>query len=499
MLAFCTTLVATPWGIGLSPDSLAYVGIASRLLKGLGVTYFTDAGGFSPVNHYPPLYPAMLAGVARMGLDPLSAARWMNAFLFAGNVALLSLVVFTATSSIGASLIGAFLAFAAFPMVQIHSMAWSEPLFMFFTFSGLFLLAVYLQHSMRWMLYASGVSIALGCLTRYAGIAFLGTGALAIFFLNHCTRKKRITDTIIFFIVGSLPPTLWALRNFLLAGSATNRVIGFHPPGLPDLIIAVNSVCLWIFPAGVLVLPVWERVALLATVFLLVFRFGRTVGFPRTRLFQVMCILLASYGVFLLAARSFLDNAISFDTRILSPAYIAAMIVVVSVMTHWFKTKIFQGPSPSRLIFYLLVIVVSVAQTTTGMAWWRQSYTDGIGFAGPAWRNSKLMKFVDSVEPSAAIFTNAPDVIYMLTGRLTEMIPRKNDPKSRLSNKQYPVEVAAMKEQLKTTGGVVVYFHTQQRLWYLPSETALQRDAGLSLVATTKDGYIYRLDQKGKR
>ncbi len=494
LLAFLTTLIATPWGIGLAPDSLAYVGIARRLLDGYGVTYFTDAGGFSPVNHYPPLYPIMLAGVGLMGLDPLTAARWLNAFLFAGNVVLISLVVFTATSSLGATLLAGFLAFTSFPMVQIHSMAWSEPLFMLFAFSGLFFLVVYLHRSNRWMLYASGVSIALSCLTRYAGIAFLGTAALGIFFLNPHNRKKRIADTVVFFTLASLPLMLWAVRNYLLAGSATNRVAGFHPPGVADLITAVNSGCLWIFPAGVLTLPVWVRAALLVGFVFLLLRFGQAAGFSQTPLFKLAGLLLGGYVFFLLAARSFLDNAIRFDTRILSPAYVAGMIIVLSIMAHWLKTKILGSQSAPRLLFYLLVILVSVAQTTAGMAWWRQSYTDGIGFDGSAWRNSELVKFVNNVKSSAVVFTNVPDILYMLTGRLTAMIPRKNDPQSGLPNKQYRVEISAMKERLRATGGAVAYFHAEQRLWYLPSEAELQRDAGLRLVATTKDGYIYRLE-----
>ncbi|MGE5301687.1 MAG: hypothetical protein ACM3TN_00065, partial [Alphaproteobacteria bacterium] len=441
LLASCTILIATPWGIGLGPDSLAYVGIARRLLSGLGVTYLTDVGGFSPVNHYPPLYPATLAGVALMGLDPLTAARWLNAFLFAGNVVLISLLVFTATSSFGATFVAGFLAFTSFSMVQIHSMAWSEPLFILFAWSGLFFLAVYLHGSKRWMLYASGLNIALSCLTRYAGVAFLGTATLGIFFLNGHNRKKRVADTITLLTLASLPLMLWALRNYSLAGSAANRVAAFHPPGVADLITALNSVCLWFFPAGVLAVPVWARAALLIGFVLLLLRFGKTVGFSQTPLFKLACMLLPGYGIFLLAARSFFDNAINFDTRILSPAYIAAMMVMVSIVTRWLKTKIFGSQSASRFVFYLLVIGISGAQTTGGVAWWRLSYIDGIGFAGRAWRNSELIKFVNNVKSSTVVFTNVPDILYMLTGRLTAMIPSKNDPNSGLPNKQYRLEI----------------------------------------------------------
>jgi hypothetical protein len=53
LLAFWTTLIATPWGMGLAAGSLGYVGTARRILNGDGVTYLNDVGEFSPVNYYP--------------------------------------------------------------------------------------------------------------------------------------------------------------------------------------------------------------------------------------------------------------------------------------------------------------------------------------------------------------------------------------------------------------------------------------------------------------
>lgn len=50
VLAFCTMLIATRWGIGLGPDSLVYIGVARSLLNGNGVTYLNDSGEFSPVR-----------------------------------------------------------------------------------------------------------------------------------------------------------------------------------------------------------------------------------------------------------------------------------------------------------------------------------------------------------------------------------------------------------------------------------------------------------------
>jgi hypothetical protein len=436
----------------------------------------------------------MIAGLALTGMDPLVAAKWMNAFFFAGNVILVSSIVLASTLSYGASLAAAILVFTSFPMVQIHSMAWSEPLFVFFGFSGLFLLALYLQGSKRWMLYGAASSIALACLARYAGIAFVWTGVFGVFFLGPHGGKQRLADAIVFSTLSSLPLAAWAFRSLWLAGSAANRTLGFHPPGGEDLITALNSICLWTFPGGIREIPVWMRLVALGMGLFLVFRLARQKGFPSTRFNQLSVFFLLGYGTFIFTARCFFDSAISFDTRILSPGYVAAMILTVAIVAQWIKTAGSSRLSPAQFISFFFVVVVTVTQTTTGLAWWRHGYAKGIGFTSSTWSNSEALQFVNAAGPSTAIFTNVPDVIYMLAGRRTHMIPRKVDPKSRLTNDHYPIEIASMKEELKKANGVVVYFDAEQRLWYLPSASELQRDAGLHLVALKKDGTIYQLE-----
>jgi hypothetical protein len=496
-LAFCTTLIATRWGIGLSPDSLVYIGVARSLLEGNGVTYLNDVGELAPVNHYPPLYPSMIAGLALTGMDPLIAAKWMNAFFFAANVVLVSLVALASTLSYGASLTAALLVFTSFPMVQIHSMAWSEPVFVLFGFSGLFLLASYLQGARRGLLYASASAIAVSCLARYAGIAFVWTGVLGIFLPAPRQGKKRLADAFVFSMLSLLPLMAWVCRSLWLAGSAANRTFGFHPPTGDDLITALNSLCLWVFPAGILAAPVWMRLAALGMGLLLVLRFTGQKTLPTARSYRLAAIFLFAYGIFIFVARCFFDSAISFDTRILAPAYVAAMIVVVSIMAQWIKNTPSSGLWRARLVLAVFVVAVTAIQTTKSVGWWKHAYANGIGYTGLVWRNSETLRFVNTVDPAAPIFTNVPDVIYMLTGRRTNMIPRKVDPKSRIPNKRYDSEIAHMKERLKQRNGVVAYFYAPQRLWYLPSASELQTDAGLRLIAQKMDGYIYQPDRSG--
>ncbi|HXF77113.1 MAG TPA: hypothetical protein VNN13_13520 [Methylomirabilota bacterium] len=78
-------IAATPWGIGLSPDSAAYIGGARSLIEGMGFSLPTDSGTFAPIIHFPPLYSLLLGAAAIAGADPLSAARWFAALLSQGT------------------------------------------------------------------------------------------------------------------------------------------------------------------------------------------------------------------------------------------------------------------------------------------------------------------------------------------------------------------------------------------------------------------------------
>ena len=191
-VAFCATNIATRWGIGLSADSLVYIGGARNLLDGNGVIYLNDVGELAPVNDYPPLYPAMIVGLALTGMDPLLAAKCINAFLFAANIVLISAFTFSSTLSYGASLAAALFAVTCFSMAQIHSMAWSEPVFVLSGFSGLILLGLYLQSGRRHLLYAEALAIAVSCLARYAGIAFVWAAWREFFFLRRALARNRL-------------------------------------------------------------------------------------------------------------------------------------------------------------------------------------------------------------------------------------------------------------------------------------------------------------------
>jgi hypothetical protein len=58
-LAFATRL-----GAGISPDSTVYVDAANNLKMGRGLSVQSGPDEFTPLAHFPPLFPALLASLA---------------------------------------------------------------------------------------------------------------------------------------------------------------------------------------------------------------------------------------------------------------------------------------------------------------------------------------------------------------------------------------------------------------------------------------------------
>jgi 4-amino-4-deoxy-L-arabinose transferase-like glycosyltransferase len=490
VLGFLGIILCTPGGIGIYSDSVAYVGVARNLLRGEGITYFDDNGQMAPVTHYAPLYPLMVSGLGLAGIDPLEGVRWLNATLFASNIILAAWIVFASTRSVGASVAASFLATTAFPMVQIHSTALTEPLCLLLGFLGIYLMAQYIDGSKRAMLYLSALSIALSSLTRYAGLIFILTGTAALIFLNSWTGKRKLARASLFLILSALPVIAWVIRNTISAGNALNRTFAVHLPGNEDLAIALDAICLWLFPVTFLGEAVWPRLVILLLVVAVLSWSTTKMGLLKSRLQQILVLFFLGYVAFVLASRSFIDAAIPFDTRMLAPAYFAAMIIVVSAAWIGRKRPLKDMSMLGRISIYL-IFMVSALQAIPAMAWLKVSYISGIGLAARGWKESDSMQFVGRLAATTPVYTNAPDLIYMFLNRLTFMLPRKLDPYSRLPNGQYEIEVEQMKKNLRDKNGVVAYFDAESREWFLPSPKDLETKIGLRMISAESDPVIY--------
>lgn len=489
-------VVGTRWGVGLSPDSAIYVGVARNLLKGFGFSVPSWSGEGAPLVHYPPLFPMLLAGMGLFGIDPLHGARWLNALLFGANIFLAGFCLYTSTRSFYLSVAASFLVLISFPTVLVHSMAWSEPLFIFLGILGIYFLAAHVQRPNSSVLVASSLALGFAFLARYAGVSLVAAGAAATFFLTKEGWGKRFMHTAIFALISCVPLIVWGAGNLILAGAATGRKIAYHPPGREHLESFLGTISTWLFPVRDPPFANWINIIVVAVLGLLSvivmrrWQQGVREGPQGPKVLATLLgLFILSYGLLLLVSISFLD-APPLDNRILSPAYVALVLFFLCLVP---TSVTGLGPKKLRILPLLLgmaFVLFAASQLTQSASWLGQSYEHGVGYASRRWNQSELMKYVKALDPKVPIFTNGPDIIYLLAGRPAHMFPVRIDPDTGLPNNNYAYELATMRKVLQEERGVVVYFRRVTWRWYLPAES--ETNEGLSLLAKTEDGAVYR-------
>ncbi len=82
-----------PHGIGMRTDSVTYLWSARDLAHGIGLGTVDGFGKFKPLNHFPPLYPVLLAAFEGLGVSGLEAARWLGALFVGLNILLSGLIL----------------------------------------------------------------------------------------------------------------------------------------------------------------------------------------------------------------------------------------------------------------------------------------------------------------------------------------------------------------------------------------------------------------------
>src|SRR5215211_1262345 len=248
-------LQATPEGAGLSDDSIAYIAGARSMLAGRGYREAWLASN-QPVTHFPPAFPAVLAFFGFLGIDPLHAARFVNAFLFFLSAGLLGILAWRMTPSLTAGLVLTGLFVLCGDLLQVHAVAMSEPLFIFLSLLSFWMFDLYFERDQHWWLGACATFVGMAYLTRYSGLALVATFVVALFILHKSWKQKLVSSAT--FVAGTLPWILgWTIRNKLVAENVTNRTLVWHPITAENLHVGLRTVADAFFP-----IDAWRKVAI---------------------------------------------------------------------------------------------------------------------------------------------------------------------------------------------------------------------------------------------
>jgi 4-amino-4-deoxy-L-arabinose transferase-like glycosyltransferase len=443
LLAVIGTLLilrATPEGLGLSDDSIAYIAGARSMVAGQGYREAWLASN-QPVTHFPPGFSSVLAFFGLFGIDPLHSARFVNALLFGLNAALLGILAWRMTPSLAAGLVLSTLFVTSGEMLQIHAVGMSEPLFIFLSLLSLWMFDLYFERHHHWLwLILCATFVGAAYLTRYAGLALVGTFVVALLIL-HTNWRKRFTSVGLF-LASVLPWILgWAIRNRLVAENATNRALGWHPitpdnlrmglrvfsdffipvetwrreifrlPGIIEgmVVIALGGVLVWVAVRAWKYLSEAQQAA-----------GGERVGK------EAMGVIAFTTGLYILAylasvvvSMTFFDAATKFRLRILAPVLVGLFILSVYVgVWLWSKRR------DVVIVLTLVFLGLGMYKQSITMDNWHKS---GLGYASFKWYDSKAMAFLRELPADVKIYTNEPAAVYLYTGRGNYVLPDRFD------------------------------------------------------------------------
>jgi len=501
----------TRWGLGLRGDSLAYIGGARNLLSGNGYTRTTGSGQHVPITHFPPFYAVSLAATGRLlGLDPFPAARYLHAALFALGALLTGLAFAAISQQPLLAPLGAFL-FAA-DSVLIETFAWnmSEAPYLILLLGSFLLMAAYLKRRSRWILAIASLLMVLTYLTRYAGLSLFPTALLALLAVYIGRREDRTALAILLGIT-LVPILLLSLANSLLAGSPVNRELAWHPPAIGDLRLAVRGVWEWALPAKALAgkdpeLPPYVRAFLLisglilALIGLLLARARQAAsqgrGLPLLHGLSLLAALhIAAYSGLLLINLTLVDASTPLDHRTLSPIYLSLLLLVGSGFALLLRSR-------RRLVQWLslplaLALVFTSVDDSTDVI--RKIHAGGLGFSSAGWAGSPTVRAITGL-PQTPLYTDQPDIVYLLTGRPAFIVFARTDPVTGLPRPDYDDWIASVRRNMCARGARLVLFHPES-LAANPADSEMVESLteGMQLEQRYEDGVIYRCQELSAR
>jgi len=424
---------STPFGLGLNDDSIAYIAGARSILNGNGYREAWLASN-GPVTHFPPGFPAVLAFIGFVtNLDPVRGARALNGLLFGLNIALTGWVGWCITRSRIAGILAAALTLLSSSLLYIHSRAMSEPLYIFLMLVSFLLLDYYFERSRNYWLVMLGFALGWAYLARYAAVSLLVTMFAALLIL-HDNWRKRLTSVMILSLSAFTWILGWSIRNRVVGGSFTNRVLDWHPINADNWELGIKTFAEFLVPlrstrkALDQIPALFEIILIVIGLSLLVWTlykglpyFFRPAQNPKPGVLPFTnALYIIAYMSVLVLTMTLFDPATKFQVRILSPTYISLILLLVTLGTWlWREKKAFW--KPVVIAFMAGLLVMSARDQGVAVQDFRKG---GDVFAGDRWYASEAIAALKEIPQDVLILSNEPGVIYLYTGRPSGVLPK---------------------------------------------------------------------------
>jgi hypothetical protein len=411
---------STQWGAGLISDTFQYISSARNLVAGRGFSIPYGDMQLEPMTKYPPLLPIVLAGFELVGINALPGIRLLNTFLFGVNIYLVFLSVQRIVSSYYFSIFASLLVAVSFVLIEAHSWALSEPLYIFLGLSSILLFDKYSEERKLGWLVALSILVSFAFLTRYVGLAMVVAVGVLIMIGKYPLRKKS-TDAILFGSISVIPILVWTLRSYFLTETWNDRLVGFYPLTTKNIVSAIDVVLMWFLPTawvegnekfiliGVallcMIVAIWWKVNPSLSVF-----YDDAVP-KNVRQIALHIVYIFFYGLVVVSSKTWVDPDIGLSDRILSPILVSLIVIFTVLLSILWNinngTKVLVGVVLLGLLIYYLVGSFILVQ---------RFHDGGIGIARRGWNRSDVVQELRSFS-AYSLYSNSNSSLYLWSDR----------------------------------------------------------------------------------
>ena len=476
------------YGAAITEDSVCFFFTALNFLAGEGWRGFTG----EPLTLWPPLFPLLLAACGWVGIDILEAGRWINAVAAGLTILVAGWWLRSNLRSQGLALAATATLTASIPLSALAARFLTDTLFSLLTLLALVQLAAFLNRRKDASLWWAAVFAALAALTRYPGVALIGTGVLLLLPL------ARWKHTLVFGAISSVPLLAVLAHNWAATGNltrATGNRIEIEPTGQSlsaGLRQTVEVFRTWVVPrhtpdelAYLLGLAVAVVVLAGAAVVLRSRRSDPEAAPVYVRLGPVL-----PFGGFALIYLVFIVAVVPFtiewciNSRFLLPVY-APLLLAAVFLLDWFlsierRAAVRYGLASLVLLATLTHIGVSAHRNLRRTA---HAYDVGYSahsFNAARWQHSEILNYLRDHRMEGRIYSDRPRLAWYVN---------RNAPPGKYRNLPRKVQWTEIE-----AGAHIVWFRKFKRRDLHSYDTLdFQVLPGVELVAELAEGFVFRV------
>lgn len=469
-------------GIGISPDSVAYISTARNFANGEGFALFDG----NPLVAFPLFYPFFLASV--MGItqvDILDCAPLLNATMF-GIVIFLSGILmsrFTAQSRIYKVVLLSVISLSP-ALIEIYSMLWSETLFILLSLLFFLSMRSYLAKPNLAYLMLTAAVVAVAFDTRFVGITLVATGFVLIAFNRASSWRTRLLHTAVFSIASCSLVVANLIRNAMNSQHLTGpRQKGITPLS-DNVAYSARIFSEWSSLKGVNYLL---EIALCVGV-MLFFAWLLYLNWRKEGKYQtyenVVLVFFIIYVSFIIVT-STISRYEQINNRLLSPAFLPfiwGMSHKIPSLIKRVEQKKYQWQlSIVFAIVYALVCVGYFSINADNYSFMKDS---GIpGYTEDIWKESPTINYLKQhstyFHPDSMVYSNHNQAVYLYTNYAVDMLPEK----------AYKSDVKMFMDESPI---ILIWFNLEPNTDLLSLQDIMKRKH-LTVLHEFADGTIYKL------